>query len=62
MAGDALSRTDERISEFSMISSVHSMFVHIYVNEELIASHQRLPDAHILPDLEDMMAAILFRI
>jgi len=27
-----------------------------------VASHQRLPDAHLFPDLQDMMAAILARI
>ena len=61
MAGEALSRTGEYISEFNLIPSVHGMF-HIYVNGELVASHQHLPDAHIFPDLEDMMAAILSRI
>lgn len=61
MAGEALSRTGEHIAEFNLIPSVHGMF-HIYVNDELVASHQHLPDAHIFPDLEDMMAAILSRI
>ena len=61
MAGEALSRTGEHISEFTLVPSDHGKF-HIYVNDELVASHQHLPDAHLFPDLEDMMAAILARI
>ena len=61
MAGEALSRSGDSIAEFNLIPSTHGMF-HIYVNDELVASHQHLPDAHLFPDLQDMMAAILARI
>ncbi len=61
MAGEALSRAGEHIAEFNLIPSAHGKF-HIYINEELVASHQHLPDAHLFPDLEDMMAAILSKI
>ena len=61
MAGEALSRSGDSIAEFNLIPSTHGMF-HIYVDDELVASHQHLPDAHLFPDLQDMMAEILARI
>ena len=61
MAGEALSRNGDSTAEFNLIPSTHGMF-HIYVNDELVASHQHLPDAHLFPDLKDMMAATLARI
>jgi predicted Rdx family selenoprotein len=61
MAGEALSRNGDSIAEFNLIPSTHGLF-HIYVDDELIASHQHLPDAHLFPDLQEMMAAILARI
>ena len=61
MAGEALSRNGDSIAEFNLIPSTHGMF-HIYVDDELVASHQHLPDAHLFPDLQDMMVAILTRI
>jgi predicted Rdx family selenoprotein len=60
MAGEALSRSGEYIADFTLVPSTHGMF-HIYVDDELVASHQHLPDAHLFPDLQDMMAAILAR-
>jgi predicted Rdx family selenoprotein len=61
MAGEALSRNGDSIAEFNLIPSTHGLF-HIYVDDELVASHQHLPDAHLFPDLQEMMAAILARI
>jgi len=61
MAGEALSGHGESIAEFTLVPSTHGMF-HIFVDDELVASHQHLPDAHLFPDLQDMMAAILARV
>ncbi len=61
MAGEALSRSGEHIAEFTLVPSSHGKF-HIFVDGELVASHQHLPDAHLFPDLQDMMAAILARL
>lgn len=61
MAGEALSRNGESIAEFTLVPSTRGMF-HIFVDDELVASHQHLPDAHLFPDLQDMMAAILARV
>ena len=61
MAGEALSGHGESIAEFTLVPSAHGMF-HIFVDDELVASHQHLPDAHLFPDLQDMMAAILARV
>ena len=60
MAGEALSRSGEHIESFSLIPSDHGKF-HIYIDSELVASHQHLPDAHLFPDLQEMMKAILER-
>ena len=61
MAGEALSRNGESIAEFTLVPSTRGMF-HIFVDDELVASHQHLPDARPFPDLQDMMAAILARV
>ncbi len=61
MAGEALSRTGEHIEAFKLTPSSHGKF-HIYINGDLVASHQHLPDAHLFPDLQDMMKAIFDRI
>ena len=59
--GRSRSRNGDSIAEFNPIPSTHGMF-HIYVNDELVASHQHMPDAHLFPDLKDMMVATLARI
>ena len=61
MAGEALSRAGEHVESFTLIPSDHGKF-HIYINEELVASHQHLPDAHLFPDLQEMMSAIFQRL
>ncbi len=60
MAGEALSRTGEHIASMTLIPSDHGKF-HIYINDELIAAHEHLPDVHKFPDLQDLMKAILER-
>ncbi len=61
MAGEALNRAGERIESFRLIPSEHRKF-HISINGDLVAWHRHEPDAHIFPDLQDMMAAIDERI
>ena len=61
MAGEALNRTGDNIESFKLIPSDHGKF-HIFINGDLVAAHQHEPDAHIFPDLQDMMKAIQDRI
>lgn len=61
MAGEALNRAGERIESFRLIPSEHGKF-HISIDGDLVAWHRHEPDAHIFPDLQDMMAAIDERI
>ena len=60
MAGEALNRVGERIQSFKLVPSEHGKF-HITIDGDLVASHRHEPDAHIFPDLQDMMAAIYDR-
>jgi predicted Rdx family selenoprotein len=57
MAGEALNRSGDQIESFRLIPSDHGKF-HIRINGELVAWHRHEPDAHIFPDLQDMMKAI----
>ena len=61
MAGDALTRAGTHIESFTLVPSEHGKF-HIRINGELVAAHQHLPDAHLFPDLQDLMQAINERI
>lgn len=61
MASEALNRAGERIESFRLIPSEHGKF-HISIDGDLVAWHRHEPDAHIFPDLQDMMAAIDERI
>ena len=61
MAGEALNRAGERIESFRLIPSEHGKF-HISIDGDLVAWHRHEPDAHIFPDLQDMMAAMDERI
>ncbi len=61
MAGEALNRAGERIESFRLIPGEHGKF-HISIDGDLVAWHRHEPDAHIFPDLQDMMAAIDERI
>ncbi len=57
MAGEALNRIGERIESFKLVPSEHGKF-HITIDGDLVAWHRHEPDAHIFPDLQDMMVAI----
>lgn len=57
MAGEALNRAGDHIESFRLIPSDHGKF-HISINGDLVAWHRHEPDAHIFPDLQDMMQAI----
>ena len=61
MAGEALNRVGEHVESFKLIPSDHGKF-HISINGELVAWHRHETDAHIFPDLQDMMKAINERI
>ena len=57
MAGEALIRIGEHISYFKLIPDPHGKF-DVRINGELVAEHQHEPDAHIFPELEDLLRAI----
>ena len=61
MAGEALNRVGESAESFKLIPGDHGKS-HITIDGELVAWHRHEPDAHIFPDLQDMMAAINERI
>lgn len=61
MAGEALNRAGDQIESFRLVPSDHGKF-HIRVNGELVAWHRHEPNAHIFPDLQDMMKAIKERV
>ena len=57
MAGDALSRVGEHISSFKLIPGPHGKF-DIRIDGDLVAEHRHEPNAHIFPDLQDLLKAI----
>ena len=57
MAGDTLNRIGDRISSFTLIPSVHGKF-DVRIDGELVAEHRHEPDAHIFPDLQDLLQAM----
>ena len=61
MAGEALNRVGEQVESFRLVPGGHGKF-HISINGELVAWHRHEPDAHIFPDLQDMMKTINERI
>jgi predicted Rdx family selenoprotein len=61
MAGEALSRVGEHIASFKLIPGPHGKF-DVIINGEVVADHRHEPNAHIFPDLQDMMKAINARI
>ena len=61
MAGEALNRVGEQVESFRLVPGGHGKF-HISINGELVTWHRHEPDAHIFPDLQDMMKAINERI
>jgi predicted Rdx family selenoprotein len=57
MAGEALSRAGEHISSFKLTPGPHGKF-DVIVDGSVVAEHRHEPDAHIFPDLQDLMKAI----
>ena len=60
MAGEALSRRGENITHFKLTPGPHGKF-DVIIDGEVIAEHRHEPNAHIFPDLEDLMKAIAQR-
>lgn len=61
MAGEALSRAGERITSFKLTPGPHGKF-DVIVDGRVVAGHRHEPNAHIFPDLQDLMRAINARI
>ena len=57
MAGEALSRAGEKITSFKLTPGPHGKF-DVIIDGEVVAEHRHEPDAHIFPDLQDLMKAI----
>ena len=57
MAGEALSRAGEFISHFKLTPGPHGKF-DVIVDGKVVAEHRHEPNAHIFPDLQDLMKAI----
>ena len=57
MPEDTLARKEEFIKEFRLIPGGHGKF-DIRINQELVAEHRHEPNAHIIPDLQDLLQAI----
>ena len=57
MAGEALSRMGDHIDNFPLVPGPHGKF-DIRIDGELVAEHKHLPDAHLFPDLQDLLKAI----
>ena len=61
MAGESLSRMGDHISFFKLIPGPHGKF-DIRINGELVGEHRHEPNAHIFPDLQDLLKAIEDRV
>ena len=61
MAGEALSRVGEHISTFKLTPGPHGKF-DVIIDGDVVAEHRHEPDAHIFPDLQDLMKAIQERV
>ena len=57
MAGEALSRVGENISTFKLTPGPHGKF-DVIIDGDVVAAHRHEPDAHLFPDLQDLMKAI----
>ena len=56
-----MSRVGNDIESFKLVPSDHGNF-HITIDDGLVAFHEHRPDAHLFPDLQDLMKAINERI
>jgi len=61
MAGEALSRAGEHIAHFKLTPGPHGKF-DVIVDGQVVAEHRHEPNAHIFPDLQDLMKAINARV
>ena len=57
MAGEALSRSGVKINSFKLTPGPHGKF-DVIIDGEVVAEHRHEPNAHIFPDLQDLMKAI----
>ena len=57
MAGEALSRAGEHIAHFKLTPGPHGKF-DVIVDGVVVAEHRHEPNAHIFPDLQDLLKAI----
>ena len=55
-----MSRAGEHISSFKLTPGPHGKF-DVIVDGSVVAEHRHEPDAHIFPDLQDLMKAITDR-
>ena len=60
MAGEALSRVGDHIEAFKLTPGPHGKF-DVIVDGDVVAEHRHEPNAHIFPDLQDLMRAIADR-
>lgn len=56
-----MSRAGEYISHFKLTPGPHGKF-DVIVDGKVVAEHRHEPNAHIFPDLQDLMKAINLRI
>ena len=61
MAGEALGGGGNEIESFKPVPGDQGKF-RIILNDELSAFHEHRPDAHLSPDVQDLMKAINERI
>ena len=61
MAGEALTRSGEHIDNFKLTPGPHGKF-DVIVDGEVVAEHRHEANAHIFPDLQDLLKAIDARI
>ena len=61
MAGETLHRKGDYIESFSLIPGGHGKF-DVRIDGDLIAEHRHEPNAHIFPDIQDLIQAIEIRI
>ena len=56
-----MSRVGEHISTFKLTPGPHGKF-DVIIDGDVVAEHRHEPNAHIFPDLQDLMKAIQDRV
>ena len=56
-----MSRSDEHIASFKLTPGPHGKF-DVIIDGEIVAEHRHGPNAHIFPDIQDLMKAINSRL